>query len=247
MLPPLRGQLTTPREGAGQLPAFLLDQGQLPNATKQGEPMNQAILPLAITMMAGPQIMSAIIFVTASKPIKVSASFIAGVAIATTVDVAIALAAVALFGNSVSLGDSSENGSTGHIIQYLLVGALVALAVKNYLGRETAEPPKWLGSLQRADSKKALITGLLVIFLMPSDIIIMLTVAVNLVQSGSGFLDALPFIGATILVAALPILLFLLFHRRAQQFMPKVRDWMNANSWLVNIIVCGVFIALIVL
>jgi hypothetical protein len=207
--------------------------------------MDQAILPLAITMMAGPQIMSAIIFVTASKPVKVSASFIAGVAIATTVGVAIALAAVSLLGNSVSLGDSAENGSTGHIIQYLLVGALVALAVKNYLGRETAEPPRWLGALQSADSKKALMTGLLVIGLMPSDIIIMLTVAVNLVQSGAGFLAALPFIGATILVAALPLLLFLLFHRRAQQFMPKVRDWMNANSWLVNIIVCGVFIVLI--
>jgi len=209
--------------------------------------MNQAILPLAITMMAGPQIMSAIIFVTASKPLKVSASFIAGVAIATTVGVAIALAAVSLLGSSVSLGDSSNSGSTGHIIQYLLVGALIALAVKNYLGRETAEPPKWLGALQSADSQKALKTGMLVISLMPSDIIIMLTVAVNLVQSKSGFFSALPFIGATILVAALPLLLFLLFHTRAQKFMPKVRDWMNANSWLVNIIVCGVFILLIVL
>ena len=209
--------------------------------------MNQAILPLAITMMAGPQIMSAIIFVTASKPVKVSASFIAGVAIATTVGVAITLAAVSLLGSSVSLGDSSNSGSTGHIIQYLLVGALVALAVKNYLDRETAEPPKWLGALQSADSKKALKTGLLVIGLMPSDIIIMLTVAVNLVQSGAGFLAALPFIGATILVAALPLLLFLLFHKRAQQFMPKVRDWMNETSWLVNIIVCGVFIAIIAL
>jgi hypothetical protein len=27
--------------------------------------------------------------------------------------------------------------------------------------------------------------------------------------------------------------------------MPKVRDWMNTNSWLVNIIVCIVFIVLI--
>ena len=27
--------------------------------------------------------------------------------------------------------------------------------------------------------------------------------------------------------------------------MPKVRDWMNTNSWLVNIIVCGVFILII--
>jgi uncharacterized protein involved in cysteine biosynthesis len=48
-----------------------------------------------------------------------------------------------------------------------------------------------------------------------------------------------------VLVAALPLLLFELFHRRAQQLMPKVRDWMNTNSWLVNIIVCVVFIALI--
>jgi hypothetical protein len=57
----------------------------------------------------------------------------------------------------------------------------------------------------------------------------------------------LPFIAATVLIAALPLLLYLLFQSRAQRLMPKVRDWMNSNSWLVNIIVCVVFIALIVL
>src|SRR5215204_5005219 len=118
--------------------------------------MDLQILPLAITMMAGPQIMSAIIFVTAPKPLKVSASFIAGVAIATTAGVLIALAIASLLGSSVSLGDPSNEGSTGHIIQYLLVGALGALAVKNYLGRETVEPPGWLGTLQNADAKRAL-------------------------------------------------------------------------------------------
>lgn len=206
--------------------------------------MELQILPLAITMLAGPQIMSAIIFVTASKPVKVSAAFIAGVAIATTVGVAIALAVVSLFGGG-SLGDSSDSGSTGNLIQYLLVGLLVALAIKNYVGRETVEPPRWLGTLQRADWKQALKTGLLVILLMPSDIIIMLTVGVNLAHNGAGLLAALPFIVATVLVAALPLLLFLLFYRRAQRLMPKVRDWMNTNSWLVNIIVCVVFIVLI--
>src|SRR5215210_1817983 len=127
------------------------------------------------------------------------------------------------------------------------VGLLVALAIKNYLGRETAEPPRWLGALQQADARRAFITGLLVILLMPSDIIIMLTVGTNLAQHNAGLVAALPFIGATLLVAALPLLFFLLFHRRAQTFMPKVRDWMNNNSWLVNIIVCAVFIALILL
>jgi hypothetical protein len=179
--------------------------------------------------------------------VKLSASFIAGVAIATTVGVAIALAIVSLLGNSISLGDSSDGGSTGSIIQFVLVGLLIILAVKNYLGRETVEPPTWLGTLQSADEKKALTTGLLVILLMPSDIIIMLTVGVNLAQNDLGLIAALPFIAATVLVAALPLLLYLLFYRRAQRVMPKVRDWMNANSWLVNIIVCIVFIVLILL
>ena len=80
---------------------------------------------------------------------------------------------------------------------------------------------------------------------MPSDLIIMLTVGTNLNQSNSAFSDALPFIGVTILIAALPLLAYLLFHRRAVKAMPKVRDWMNNNSWAVNIIVCVIFIILI--
>jgi hypothetical protein len=31
------------------------------------------------------------------------------------------------------------------VLQLVLVGLLIAAAVKNWLGRETAEPPKWLG------------------------------------------------------------------------------------------------------
>ena len=205
--------------------------------------MNLQILPLAITMMAGPQIMAAIIFVTAPKALRVSVPFLAGVAIATTVGVIITTTIASLL----SLGDPSDSGSSGNIIQYVLVGLLVALAIKNYVGRETAEPPRWLGALQSADVKRAFMTGLLVILLMPSDILIMLTVGTNLAQNNAGLVAALPFIGATVLVAALPLLFFVLFHRRAQQFMPKVRDWMNTHSWLVNIIVCGVFIALILL
>src|SRR5215210_2172164 len=106
--------------------------------------MSLQILPLAITMMAGPQIMSAIIFVTTSKPVKLSAAFLAAVAIAATVGLAIFF----VLANNFSLGDSNNSGSTGNIIQYVLVGLLVLLSIKNYVRRETIEPPKWLGTLQ---------------------------------------------------------------------------------------------------
>jgi threonine/homoserine/homoserine lactone efflux protein len=209
--------------------------------------MDLDILPLAITMMVGPGIMADIVLITTPKPVRVSAAFVAGVAIATTVGVIAAFALASLLGNSVSLGDPSGKGSIGNVIQYLLVGLLIALAVKSYVQRETVEPPRWMGVLLNADPGRAFKTGLLLIWLMPSDIIIMLTVGVHLEQNDTSPVAALPFIAATALVAALPVLLYVLFHRRAQRLMPKVRDWMNANSWLVNIIAYVAFIALILL
>ena len=207
--------------------------------------MSLAVLPLAITMNAGPQIMSAIIFITASKPLKLSAYFLAGVVIAVTAGVTITYTVATALGNSISLGDPSNSGSLGNIIQYLLVGLLVFLSIKSYVGRETSEPPGWLGALQNAKPRTAFTTGLLLLSVFPSDLVILITVGMNLAQQDASLVAAVPFIAATILIAALPVLSYLLFRRRAQQAMPKVRDWMNKNSWLVNIIVYVVFILLL--
>jgi Sap, sulfolipid-1-addressing protein len=207
--------------------------------------MSLSVLPLAITMNAGPQIMSALIFVTASKPLKLSAYFLAGVVIAVTVGVTVTFFLASLLGNSVSLGDPSDSGSLGNIIQYVLVGLLVILSIRSYLTRETSEPPRWLGAMQNAKPTTAFLAGLLLLSIFPSDFVILITVGTNLAQNNSSLVGALPFVAATILIAALPMLSYLLFRRRAQRLMPKVRDWMNTNSWLVNIIVYVIFILLI--
>ena len=208
--------------------------------------MSLAVLPLAITMNAGPQIMSALIFVTASKPLKLSAYFLSGVVIAVSVGVTLTFTLATALGSGVSLGDSSDSGSLGNIIQYLLLGLLVLASVRSYLTRATSEPPRWLGAMQNAKPKTAFLAGLLLLSVFPSDFVVLMTVGVNLAQSNSSLLGALPFVAATILIAALPMLFYLLFRRRAEVLMPKVRDWMNTNSWLVNIIVYIVFILLIV-
>src|ERR671939_1668736 len=207
--------------------------------------MSLAVIPLAITMNAGPQIMSALIFVTANKPPKLSAYFLGGVVIAVTVGVTVTYTLANMLGNSISLGDPSDSGSLGNIIQYVLVGLLVFLSIRSYLGRETSEPPRWLGAMQNAKPTTAFTTGLLLLSVFPSDLVILFTVGINLAQNGAGLVAALPFIAATIFIAALPVLSYLLFRRRAERAMPKVRDWMNTNSWLVNIIVYVVFILLI--
>jgi len=207
--------------------------------------VNLAILPLAVTMMVGPGIIADIVLITAPKPVRVSAAFVAGVAVATTVGVIVALALATLLGNSISLGNPSDAGSLGNIIQYLLVGLLAAVAIRTYVRRETIETPRWMGALQNAQPRKAFTTGVLLVWVMPSDLVIMLTVGVNLAHADASVVAAVPFIAATALVAALPVLAYLLFRRRAERFMPKVRDWMNSHSWLVNIIAYGIFIVLI--
>lgn len=208
--------------------------------------MSLQVLPLAVTMMAGPQILSAIVLVTGERPVPVSLAFLSGVAIATTVGVSVMIGLAGVLGDEVSLGSSGESGSTGNVVQYALVALLVFGAIRNYVNRATVQPPKWLGSLQTADAKKALKTGLLLIGLMPSDLLVMMTVGVNLQQANAGVVDAIPFIVATVVIAALPLSAFVLFRRRAERAMPALRDWMTANAGIVNMVVCVIFIALIV-
>jgi Sap, sulfolipid-1-addressing protein len=206
--------------------------------------VNTNIVPLAITMMAGPQIMSAIIFVTHRRGVRMSLAFISGAAIGVTVGVVVAKGIASLLGG-VELGDPGDTGAAGTIIQFALVGLLIVASIRNYVKRATIEPPKWLGALMEADEKRAFTLGLLLLTFFPSDAVVLLTVGANLEQNGNSVWDALPFIGLTIFIAALPLLAYLLFRRRAVAAMPKIRDWMNTNSWLVNIIVYVIFIFLI--
>jgi Sap-like sulfolipid-1-addressing protein len=203
------------------------------------------VLPLAITMMAGPGLMAAIVFVTHERAIAVSLPFVAGVLISTALFTGIAVLIAGLVGEKADLGSGDDRGSVGRIIQYVLVGLLVVASLRTYLRREKVEPPKWLGTLLAASPWKAFQTGLALIPLMPSDVVIMLTVGFHVEQNDLSYADALPFIVLTAVVAALPVLAYLVFRRRAERAMPGVREWMSKNSWLVNIIVYVVFIALL--
>ncbi|GAA2415971.1 hypothetical protein GCM10010191_27930 [Actinomadura vinacea] len=205
--------------------------------------MNLDVLPLAITMMAGPQIISAVVLVTARRPVLVSLAFLLGILAAILVGLTVARLLAHLLGGVVSLSD--KGGTKGLVVQLVLVALLAALAVKNYLGRATAEPPRWLSGLVTAEPRRALALGALLVLLMPTDIIVMLNVGVSLERSKAGLVEAAPFIAVTLLIAALPLLAFLIFRRRAETAMPAVRDWLNSHSWLINIAVCCLFAVLV--
>jgi len=208
--------------------------------------MDSQVLPLAITMMAGPQIISSIIFVTREdRPILVSFAYVLAIALAACTGIALAMLAADLLGNAVDLGDGGEPSTAAKVIQIALVGLLILRAITVYLKRADSEPPKWLGTLQTASPLRAFEIGFLLILLFPGDVVVMFTTGVHLVSNGHSFADALPLIGLVVLIAAAPLLFYVLFRRKAEQVMPRVRDWMNTHSWVINIFVCVVFIGLI--
>jgi hypothetical protein len=208
--------------------------------------MDAQVLPLAITMMAGPQIISSIIFVTGeTRPIKVSLAYVCAVALAASLGILIAMGLASLLGNAVDLGGDAGQTTAGKVISIALVSLLIVRAVTIYLKRADSEPPKWLGALQTATPRRAFEIGVLLILLFPGDVVVMLTTGVHLISNGDPFTAALPLVGLVTLIAASPLLFFVLFRKRAEVAMPKVRDWMNSHSWVINILVCVVFIGLI--
>lgn len=208
--------------------------------------MDAHVLPLAITMMAGPQIISSIIFVTReSGAVKVSLAYVAAVALAASVGILICMGLASLLDNTVDLQSDGGASTAAKMIQIVLVGLLILRSIMIYLHRATSEPPKWLGTLQTASARRAFEIGLLLILLFPGDVVVMLTTGVHLVSEHHSFVDAVPLIGLVTLFAASPLLFYLLFKKRAEQLMPRVRDGMNSHSWAINIAVCVVFILLI--
>ncbi|MSU76037.1 GAP family protein [Patescibacteria group bacterium] len=206
--------------------------------------MDTSIVPLAITMMAGPQILSAIIFATSKKPIKASAAFTLGVAIAVTLGVFITTTIASAIGAQASSG-TSEPSTAAQAVQIGLVALLIFAAFRSYRKRETIKPPKWLGKLQGASPRRAFEVGALLILFFPSDLVILITTGIHLASKNLDVVAALPFIALTTLIAALPLLGLVLFHKKAVTAVPAIRKWMNDSVWLVNIIVYVIFIFLI--
>jgi len=198
------------------------------------------VLPLAFVMNAGPQIVSAIFLATSQNARRNSVAFLLGVATAATVGTGLTLLVIQAFGSD----DPSTQTSTNNAIDYVIIALLLFLVVRVYLRRNVTEPPAWMGRLQTATPGFSFKLGLMLYLLMPTDIITMLTVGGYLATQDAPLWHALPFIGATVLIAGIPLLILLLMGDRAEVILPKMRNWMTTNAWVVNEVVIVFFLAI---
>jgi hypothetical protein len=193
------------------------------------------ILPMAFVMIAGPQILSAIFLATSQNWAKNSAAYVFGAFLSITAFVTAAY----FLGSGASDGGISDD-AIYVVVLILLLGAMVHV----YLKRAESEPPKWMGRLETATPRFSFALGSLLLGVFPTDILTSVAVGTYLAAHDDPWTHAIPFILLTLLLLALPALLLLVFRSRAEAFLPKVRNWMNTNSWVVNEIVIVFFIVI---
>jgi hypothetical protein len=128
----------------------------------------------------------------------------------------------------------------------VLIALLLILMVHTYLKRNQSGPPKWMGKLQTASPRFIFTLGLLLMSVFPSDLITLVVVGTHLANEGHPWWHALPFIALALLLLALPALAVLALGERAENILPKIRNWMDTNSWIVSEIVLVFFIVIVV-
>jgi hypothetical protein len=194
------------------------------------------ILPLALIMVMGPQILTAIFLVTSKEPVKNSIAMLIGVFTAASLSILV------WFGLYEALGINPPSGSGPSTADYVVAGLLALVGIHAFLGRHHASVPKWMTALQEAEPKRALGLAFLLILLMPTDIVAVISTVHWLHNDDLDVLHAWPLAAATVALMALPVAAYLLLGHRARDAMPRVRDWLTTNAWLVNLIVIAYFI-----
>lgn len=98
--------------------------------------------------------------------------------------------------------------------------------------------------LEKERPKGAFLLGLALLSVFPTDIASNIAAGFHVARHGDPWWQCLPFVALTVLLLAVPSLMVVLLGKRANQVLPKMRDWMNQNAWVVSEIVLAFLVAI---
>ena len=198
------------------------------------------VLPLAIVMIAGPQILSPIFLATSEQWRANSTAYVFGASLSISLVVVLAY----LLGNTIGGGGSLLGASAQQLLYLAVLVLLLDAAVGTYRTRNVSEPPEWMGKLTTATPRFSFRLGFLLLGFFPTDIVTSVSVGTYLAANGDPVTNAAGFVLLTLFILALPSLGVLLLGERAETALPEIRDWMNDNSWLISEAVIALFVVM---
>ncbi|MBO4159486.1 MULTISPECIES: GAP family protein [Micromonospora] len=203
------------------------------------------ILPMAVVMVAGTQLVAAVFLASGDRPRRASLGFLAGAAIVVVAGTTLAWLVFRVVKGAAGGGGGGRR-QVETVIDWVVLGLLVVLAVVVFVRRHSSGEPTWMGHLQHAGFGYALRLGLLLFVVMPSDDLTMVTVGASAARHGLPWWHLVPFMLLTLLLLALPLLALLLLGDRADRVLPRMRDWADRHSWIISEAVVVFFLALTV-
>ena len=201
------------------------------------------ILPLALVMIAGPQIVTAAVLATSPRWAANSIAYLTGAA--TSITTVVTIAYLLARGATSAAGTWHRGaGGHGHVTDSVVLALLLVLIAGVYLRRKTSGPPKWISRLQTSGPTSALMLGMALLGIIPVDTVISIAVGLSVAHNADPWWQCLPFVALTLLFLAVPALAVLLLGKPARLALPHIRDWMSHHGWVINEIVLVFFTAL---
>ncbi|QLG47430.1 GAP family protein [Natrinema halophilum] len=198
------------------------------------------VLPLAIVMIAGPQILSPIFLATTEQWRANSTAYVFGAFLSISLIIVVAY----LLGTSLGDGGGLLGASTKQLLYLAVLVLLLYAAVTTYRKRNVSEPPAWIGRLTTATPRFSFRLGFLLLGFFPTDIVTSVSVGTYLAANDDPVTDATGFVLLTLFILALPSLGVFVLGERAEAALPVIRDWMNDNSWIISEAVIALFVVL---
>ncbi|WP_433127959.1 GAP family protein [Micromonospora sp. CA-240977] len=206
------------------------------------------ILPLAVVMVAGSQLVVSVFLASSDRPRAASLGFLAGAGLVVTAGVTVSWLLTRWVGGLAA--DASAAAGTvdrGPAIDLVVLALLVGLAVVVWVRRNRSGPPRWLGSIEHADPRTALRLGALLFVVTPTDDLTMAAVGASVARHHLPWWHLAPFVLLTVFLLALPLLALLLLGDKAARALTWMREWAEGHAWIVNEIVIALFALLTVL
>lgn len=201
---------------------------------------DSTLIPLAFTVILGPQLTVAILILTREKPITKSLAFILGISLGIVILTYI----MHEFINYIHVPNKPH--WTQWALKIGLSLLILYLAFEAYKKRnDLTKEPSWMKTLNKSGPRILFLMGIGMVLFFPADIGAAINLAGILVNKNLNFSSAIPFFVFVFILISSPLCLYLLTGKKGPKIMSKVNHWINGNGWIINECVYLLFLALI--
>src|SRR3954452_12677368 len=153
---------------------------------------------------------------------------------------------ILLVAGAIGPSDGGEPATWVGVLQLVLGGALLLLAVRQWRGRPRGdaggEPPEWMRSIDPFTPGRSAATGLALAAINPKNLILTVGAATTVAQAGLSTGQEAIAMAVFVVIASLgpgiPVAIYFAMGERATRLLDEMKTWMGANNAAIMAVIC---------